>query len=128
MSDFLFGREPDIRFAEMDDDRNAQIRDIPRRFSEVTESDSVLEFLVGANRLNVGSTWRKRRVSAPFYSLFCRLRSVLHRRPIFVGAADIFSFILAPLIGPILRMVHIEFAVDDGESLRIDCIFVAALV
>src|ERR1700733_5886797 len=52
--------------------RNAQIGDIPRRFSEVTESDSVLEFLVGANRLNVGSTWRKRRISAPF-SLFILL-------------------------------------------------------
>src|ERR1700734_2255532 len=50
--------------------RNAQIGDIPRRFSEVTESDSVLEFLVGANRLNVGSTWRKRRISALFSIYF----------------------------------------------------------
>ena len=72
--------------------------------------------------------WRKRRVSAPFYYLFCWLRSVLYRHPIFVGAADIFSFILAPLVGPVFRMIHIQLAVDDGESLRIDCIFVAVLV
>jgi hypothetical protein len=99
-----------------------------RKQRTFAEWDRLLEFLVGPERLNVTSTRRKRRVSAPFYYLFCWLRRVLHRDPVLVGAADIFSFILAPLIGPILRMVHIAFAVDDGESLRIDCIFVAALV
>src|SRR6202030_1798798 len=65
-------------------------------------------------RPEVRSAWRKRRVSAPFYSLFCWLLSVLYRRPIFVGAADIFSFILAPLLGPIFRMIHVQLTADDS--------------
>src|ERR1700689_5158738 len=63
-----------------------------------------------------------------FLYLLCWLRSVLYCYPILVGAAYVFTFILAPFIRPVFRVIDIEFAVDDGESLRINCIFVAALV
>jgi hypothetical protein len=68
------------------------------------------------------------RAPVPYLRLLCWLRRVFDRRPILVGAAYIFSFIPAPLVRPVFRVIHLQFAVDDGESLRINCIFVAALV
>jgi hypothetical protein len=68
------------------------------------------------------------RAPVPYLRLLCWLRRVFDRRPILVGAAYIFSFILAPLVRPVFRVIHIQFAVDDGESLRIDRVFVTVLV
>jgi hypothetical protein len=71
---------------------------------------------------------KKVRFQRLLYCLFRWLWGVLYRRPIFFGAAYIFSFILAPFSCPLFGMIYIQLTVDDRESLRIDCIFVSILV
>src|SRR5262249_54646741 len=80
------------------------------------------------------SYWREavcqwgNRLSRCRCNLLRRLGSVLHRRPVLVGAGYVFSFVLAPLSRPIFGVIHIEFAVDDRERLGIDRVLVTILV
>jgi hypothetical protein len=95
----------------------AQIADVLERFRTRQ----------GATRSGSSRTTERRPVKASA-GLFRWLWGVLYGEPVFVGAAYVFTFVLAPLSRPVFRMIHIELAVDDRESLGIDRVLVAVLV
>ena len=113
----VFGTPNDVTLSELAlemlfpaDEKTAQSRERWRR----SENEGGLR----------GSGVQKKPRFGAFFCLFCWLRSVFHRHPILVGAAYVFTFVLAPFGRPIFCVIYVEFAVDDRESLRIDGILV----